>query len=110
MINGLQVDVKSAELKSIIKSRIEYHTEKAEAYSKQALKLKQTIMNIEEDVSHGKVSNGQDVSQGMEGKAREHKDKAIHFQFLLDHVILDDVYRLGPQDLQLLGIAQRGYY
>jgi hypothetical protein len=84
MINGLQVDVKSVELKGIIKSRIEYHTDKAQTYEKQAGKLK-------------------------EGKAREHKDKAIHFQFLLDHVILDDVYRLGPSDLQLLGIASRGY-
>ncbi len=110
MINGLQVDVKSAELKSIIKSRIEYHSEKAEAYQKQAVNLRKTITNIEEDVGIGKVSNGADVGQSMETKAREHKDKAIHFQFLLDHVILDDVYRLGPSDLQLLGIAQRGYY
>jgi len=109
MINGLQVDVKSAELKSIIKSGIEYHTDKAQAYEKQAVNLRKTIANIEEDTSHGKVSNGADVSQSMDSKSREHKDKAIHFQFLLDHVILDDVYRLGPADLQLLGIAQRGW-
>lgn len=109
MINGLQVDVKSAELKSIIKGRVDYHTDKAEAYEKQAVKLRATIANIEEDVSHGKVSHGSDVSQSMDVKARDHKDKAVHFQFLLDHVIQDDVYRLGPADLQLLGIAQRSY-
>lgn len=110
MINGLQVDVKSAELKKIVQSRVDYHNEKASLYEKQAEKLRQTIQNVEEDVEYGKVTNGSDVSQNMNQKAREHKDKAIHFQFLLEHVIQDDVYRLNQADLQLLGIAGGRYY
>ena len=110
MIQGLQVDVKSAELKSILEGRVEYHSSKAKAYEEQSLKLRATMKNIEEDMEVGKVSNG-DPAQSMDQKAREHKDKAVHFQFMIDHVIQDDIYRLGQNDLSLLGISPvRGFY
>jgi len=110
-IMGLQVDVKSAELKKIISSRVEYHQNKAEAYEAQAGKLRATIKGIEEDNEVGKVTNSNgDPAQNMETKAKEHKDKAVHFQFLLDHVIVDETYRLSTEDLRMLGIATARFY
>lgn len=110
MVQGLQIEVTSEKLKAIMAERVTYHLQKAEAYEAQATKLRETMKNIEEDMELGKTSNG-DPSQSMESKAREHKDKANHFQFMVDHVILNDMYRLGQQDMQMLGISPaRGFY
>lgn len=108
MIQGLQVDVKSAELKSILQERLKYHEDKSVALAKEAEKLRKVITNIEEDMTVGKVSSG-DVSQNLDSKAKEHKDKASYYKFMIDHVIQDDVYRLGQEDLGRLGIATRFY-
>lgn len=108
MIQGLQVDVQSDELKKIIKSRIDYHTERAALYESKAEEIRKSLEGVEEKTI-GKVSGGT-PTQNLEDKAREHKDKLVHFQFMLDHVILNDVYRLSQQDLQLLGISPSRYY
>lgn len=108
MIQGLQVDVKSDELKSIIEERFKHHTERSEVYAKKAEELKKTIAGLEEDLLVGKVSNGT-ASDSLETKAREHKDKATYFKFMLDHVIQNDVYRLAQEDLKRLGISTHYY-
>lgn len=108
MIQGLQVDVKSAELKKILEERLKYHEDKNEVLVAEASKLRESIKNIEEDMVVGKGSGG-DVAQNLETKARDHKDKANYYKFMIDHVIQDDVYRLGQEDLARLGIAGRFY-
>lgn len=110
MIEGLQVDVQSEELKRILLSRVDYHNNKADLYSKKAAELRASIANVEEDVEFGKVSNGKDISSNMTSQAKDHKDKATHFQFMLDHVVQNDVYRLAQEDLQMLGIASTRYF
>jgi hypothetical protein len=107
MVNGLQVDVQSSELKKIIQSRIDYHTERAALYEAKANEIRKSLEGVEENTI-GKVSNGS-PTQNLDDKAREHKDKLVHFKFMLEHVIVDDVYRLSQSDLQLLGIATRYY-
>ena len=107
MISGLQVDVQSDELKKIIQSRIDYHTERAALYGSKADEIRKSLEGVEEKTI-GKVSNGS-PTQNLEEKAREHTDKLVHFKFMLDHVIVNDVYRLTQTDLQLLGIAGRGW-
>lgn len=103
MISGLQVDVTSDELKKIIQSRIEYHTERAGLYESKAEEIRKTLAGVE-DKTVGKVSGGS-PTQNLDDKAREHTDKLVHFRFMIDHVIRDDIYRLNQQDLALLGIA-----
>lgn len=108
MISGLQVDVKSAELKKILEERLVYHEEKWTILTREAEKLRASLKNVEEDMVVSKVSTG-DVSQNLESKAREHRDKATYFKFMIDHVIQDDIYRLGQEDLVRLGITARLY-
>ena len=108
MIQGLQVDVKSDELKAIIEERFKHHTDRSEVYAKKAEELKKSIAGLEEDLAVSKVSNGS-AADGLEGKSREHKDKATYYKFLLDHVIQNDVYRLGQEDLKRLGISTHYY-
>ena len=112
MIEGLQVDVKSAELKKIIASRIEYHQAKCKVLETTANKLRTTMIGIEDDMEEqmSKVRTNNSPTQGLDNQAKQHKDKVVHFQFLLDHVVQDDVYRLTQSDLQLLGIYKPSYY
>jgi len=108
MVNGLQFDVQSEELKKIVQSRLDYHNEKAQVYETKAASLKDALNGVDEE-TRGKVSNGSPVGQ-LEDKAREHRNKAIHFKFMLDHVIVNDTYRLSQNDLHLLGISPSHHY
>lgn len=109
-IQGLQIDVKSDELVKILKDRLRHHEEKSKVYKSQAARLKETMESIDEDLDIRKVSNGDPVHT-LEDKFREHQDKMAYFQFMLDHVIQNDTYRLGQEDLHKLGIsAGRGWF
>jgi len=106
MITGLQVDVLSAELVGIMQERLKYHQDKADVFEKNAAELMKTIKNIEEDMSTGKVSGGNPAEQ-LQTKAREHKEKATYYKFMIEHVIKNDTYRLSQEDLARLGITAR---
>lgn len=108
MVNGLQFDVQSEELKKIVQSRVKYHAEKAEVYETKAAQLREALKGVDEETP-GKVSNASPAAS-LEDKARQHKDKMVHFQFMLDHVIVNDVYRLSQNDLHLLGISPDRHY
>ncbi len=108
MIVGLQVDVKSEELVKILEERRKHHEDKKAVYETQAAELKKVIKNIEEDMRVGKVSGGT-PADNLEHKAREHGEKAGYYKFMIDHVIQNDTYRLGQEDLARLGIVARMY-
>ncbi len=107
MIVGLQVDVKSEELVTILEERKRHHESKKAAYESQAAELTRVIKNIEEDMQTGKVSSGMTPAGSMEQKAREHGEKAQYYKFMIEHVVQNDVYRLGQDDLARLGIVAR---
>lgn len=77
-------------------------------YELKAKELTKMVAGIEDDISIGKMSGGTPV-QNLEHQAKEHKEKAGYFKFMLDHVIQDDVYRLEQSDLVRLGIVVRAY-
>lgn len=108
MINGLQVDVKSDELSKILQERMKHHEDKSHVYEVKAAELAKTIKDIEEDMTVGKVSGGT-PAENLVAKSREHREKASYYKFMIDHVIQNDVYRLGQEDLQRLGITTRFY-
>jgi hypothetical protein len=110
MVEGLQIDVPSEELKRIVAERAEHHATKAATYEAKAKDLQASIKDIEDDLEFGKTSMGATPAASLLNKAREHKDKAIHFKFILEHVIQNDTYRLGQNDLRLLGIATAHHY
>jgi hypothetical protein len=109
MIQGLQIDVPSDELIKILQERLAHHQSKAETYEKKAKELGAQIAAIEEDMELGKVSGGTPVEQ-LSKKAREHKDQAGWYDFMIKHVVQKDVYRLEQKDLQRLGIAVGNHY
>jgi L-lactate utilization protein LutC len=105
----LQIDVPSDELIKILKERLEHHKNKADTYEKKAKELGAQIAAIEEDMEVGKVSGGTPVEQ-LSKKAREHRDQANWYTFMIDHVVQKDTYRLDQRDLQRLGIAVGNHY
>lgn len=104
IIEGLQFDVKSEEVKRIVSERVEHHERKAKAYGEKATELGASIKAIEEDLEVGKVSGGTPLEQ-LQRKSREHADKANQFRFMLEHVIAEGTYRLKVNDLAFLGIT-----
>lgn len=109
MIQGLQIDVQPDELIKILQERLEHHQAKSETYEKKAKELGAQIAAIEEDMEVGKVSGGTPVEQ-LARKAKEHKEQANWYDFMIKHVIRNDVYRLDQRDLQRLGIAVGHHY
>lgn len=105
MVQGLLVDVKSDELLSIFKERLVHHQEKSKTYAEQANALAAQLKNIEEDLMTGKVSGGGTPIDTLNKKAREHQDNAHWYDFMIKHVIQNDVYRLDQRDLQRIGIT-----
>lgn len=111
MVLGLLVDVKSDELLSIFKERLAHHQEKSKTYTEQATSLASQLKSIEEDLVTGKGSGGGTPVDTLNKKAREHQDNANWYDFMIKHVIQNDVYRLDQRDLQRIGIAVgNGFY
>ncbi len=74
MIQGLQVDVESAELIKILEERKRHHEEKAQVYETEAATLEASLKKVNEDMKVSKVSSGTPVDQ-MRASAREHRGK-----------------------------------
>ena len=109
IIEGMQFDVKSEEIKKIVSERLGHHERKAKVYAEKAGELGASIKAIEEDLEVGKVSGGTPIER-LEQKAREHADKANMFRFMLEHVIVEGTYRLKLSDLSFLGISPDRHY
>lgn len=91
MIEGLKIDVPSGELIDHLKERARFHDDKRVFYGRQADAL------IEGGVHAGGASN--DPTASLQASARTHAMRADFFQFLADHAIADEVYRLTENDM-----------
>jgi len=98
MIEGFQIEVSSAELVAHLRAKEAHHREKAGAYEKQAKGVEQL-----------RPSEGQsnDPAAALWKAYRAHDGKAQLFQFLAEHVIAKEVYRLNESDLMRIEIIDR---
>jgi hypothetical protein len=101
MIQGLQIDVSSTELKEHIQGRAKHHKEKAEWYEKQVRNLK------EGGVTESMASN--DPTSSLQRSAEEHRQKFGFFSFMADHIVPNETYRLTEHDLSRLEFVSRYY-
>lgn len=100
MIEGLKIDVSSAELTDHLADRASYHQEKRAFYTKQAKAL--VDGGIRENPG---VSN--DPTAQLQNSAKTHAEREAFFRFLAEHVVADETYRLSEQDLTRLEIVSR---
>lgn len=91
MINGLQVELSSDELRKHLDDRVGFHTKKAFWYEDQ-------IGSLSEGLKENPNMSNDPVSS-LRRSLNEHQQKAAFFSVLRDHIIPDEVYRLTEHDL-----------
>ena len=99
MIEGLKVEVKSAELVEHLERRAHYHEAKKTFYERQAASL------AEGAASNPGASN--DPVTSLKQSATNHSNRAAFFSFLADHVVPKETYRLDEADLMRIELAGR---
>jgi hypothetical protein len=102
MIEGIHVDVDSKELNNLILERAAVHKGKALAYNKQVKDLEASGIGEDANLSGDPVS-------GLKGKVKDHERKAAYFQFLADHIVPNETYRLSMSDLSNIELLSRWF-
>lgn len=105
MIEGLKIEVSGEELKRIAQARAEYHVKRAEFYRDQAASLKEGLDEAARESPKNYTSN--DPVRDLVMKEKDHGRKQRYFQFLADHVVVGDTYRLVQKDLGDLEITDQ---
>ena len=110
MITGLFVDVPSAELKSMLEGRLKYHQNKVDAYTSQLEGLEKLESALGEEAKQlGKTSTAT-PKENMLQAIQKHANQVIYYKFMTEHVIPNETYRLGENDLTRLGVQSDRYY
>jgi hypothetical protein len=103
VIEGLHIDVTSVELKEHIADRAAHHKKRAEWYAQQAQQLETGHLRTADMDRH---SRSYDPLDGLLAKRNEHVSKAAYFQFICDHLVPNETYRLKEDDLARLEVLQ----
>lgn len=103
MIEGLHIEIPSAELKAHIQERADHHKKRAKFYTQQAEDLQRGHQREMED-QHG---GSYDPLDGLLRKVNEHQHKAAFFQFIADHIVPNEKYRLSENDLSRVELFSR---
>lgn len=130
MIEGLKLNIPSKELAELIKARAAYHRGRADLKEKEQLPmLRATLPDLEKAMAvvqgHGQhpqrlsnMSKGSSYNmdenpvdrlqkdiESLELDIRNHRNKALAFEFIAGH-LFDDVYSLTETDLNRLEILK----
>lgn len=105
MIEGLQIDLSSEELKTQLTSRADYHKEKAEFYKKQVEDFRKAHESLAPELQYSNTMNS--PVNNLEAKVEEHQKKSSIFSFMSEHLVLNETYRLSENDLNRLEIISR---
>jgi hypothetical protein len=105
MINGLHIDVQGAELRDLLKGRLEYHERRAREYADQLVRLESLQQNMERELGAiQKTSNASPIDSVKQALTR-HKNQVVYYKFVSDHVNLSETYRLSENELERIGIS-----
>jgi hypothetical protein len=98
MVEGLWIEMSSDKLRSLLNTRVGYHSDKAAWYKKQANALS-------EQVETTNASNN--PTQSLRSSQREHEGKATFFRVLADNVIPNETYRLSEENCLRIELYSR---
>jgi hypothetical protein len=110
MIQGLFIDVASTELKTMLEDRRKYHQDKVTAYTQQLEGLEKLESALGEEARRmGKTSTAT-PKENMEQAIQKHANQVIYYKFMAEHVVPNETYRLGDQELLRLGVQSERHY
>ena len=111
MIEGLKLDVSAAELTQRFSGAIAWHRSRASGC---AVRLRR-LGEIEDEVQHidadldalGWDGGYGGLREALERKRTYHLERASVLEFLRDHLVAGEVYRLDMEDLRWAGLIPR---
>ena len=103
MIEGLQFDIEFDEIRDHLRERARHHDERRVWYERQAKPLEE---GNAERMDYTVV----DPVKALKDKATNHIHRSELFQFMADHVVLGETYRLSDSDLMTLEFISRRFY
>lgn len=116
MIEGLKLKLETKELQELLMSRVEHHRSRAAKKEAELPALRDAYDRIKaatpENIQQmAKMSNSYHASEDpvgdLEKDIKDHKNKAIMFEFFATHLFPAEVYQLAESDLVRLELVKR---
>jgi hypothetical protein len=106
LIAGINVTLNGRELAIRIGERIRWHRERGDVLIQQMKKLTEVERTASDDLAFmlGRYTSPRAL---LEGRLREHEERAAFLAFVRDHLTLDAVYRLDAADLRMIDVVPR---
>lgn len=102
MIEGLLFDIKFEEMLEHLRAKARHHDERRVFYEKSA-------KTLEEGKAEGVDYTGGDPIKALRDKGQIHQNRSELFQFMADHLVEGETYRLSESDLMALEFISRRY-
>jgi hypothetical protein len=104
LIAGINVTLNGRELAIRIGERIRWHRERGDVLIQQMKKLTEVERTASDDLAFmlGRYTSPRAL---LEGRLREHEERAAFLAFVRDHLTLDAVYRLDAADLRMIDVV-----
>ncbi len=110
MIEGLKFDIEFDEMGDHLREKAEHHDERRLFYEKQIRALGGGLAGeLPEGRSPQYSGQGNDPMEALRHKAISHEGKSTFFQFMADHLVEGETYRLSESDLMTLEFISRRY-
>jgi hypothetical protein len=108
VIEGLKVDVSAQELVQRLAGLIAWHESRVSGCDDRLLRLGEIKTEIQDIECHldaiGWDSGYGGLVEALERKRTEHRERVSLLEFLRDHLVAGEVYRLDVRDLQRAGL------
>ena len=104
MIEGLKVELTADELTRLLADRIEHHRDVAGDCDARRIRLQGTTASDPDDTEQQLAAAWPHYLEHLERRAERHRERADALQFLRDHLVAHEVYRLGEEDLRMLQV------
>ena len=96
IVEGLKIQISSADLKKHLLDRSRYHKDKVTSYRDQVVKLNK--------IQEANPLQSNNPIQSLESSAKSHQQKAAYFSFLATYMIPNATYQLTHHELESLEI------
>jgi hypothetical protein len=102
VIEGFRIEVTADELMRRLDERIERHREISADCDRRRVRLEAVTSPDPDDEDEQLAAAWPGFLEELEHRAERHRDRATALLFLRDHIVANEIYRLGEDDLRFL--------